>query len=79
MVTIDFKLADIKLESSEAYLPKLEKKLSWGFEIIDIFCKKCGFKHLPISQTFLYLQENNNIFLKFDHSLLRMPKIMEIG
>ena len=64
MVTIDFKLADIKLESSEAYLPKLEKKLSWGFEIIDIFCKKCGFKHLPISQTFLYLQENNNIFLK---------------
>ena len=27
-VTIDFKLADIKLESSEAYLPKLEKNLS---------------------------------------------------
>ena len=32
---------------------------------------------MPISQTFLYLQEN--FFLKFDHSLLRMPKIMEIG
>ena len=27
MVTIDFKLADIKLESSEAYLLKLEKNL----------------------------------------------------
>ena len=27
-VKIDFKLADIKLESSEAYLPKLEKNLS---------------------------------------------------
>ena len=26
-VTIDFKLADIKLESFEAYLPKLEKNL----------------------------------------------------
>ena len=42
-VTIDFKLADIKLESSEAYLLKLEKNLSLGFEIIDIFFKKCGF------------------------------------
>ena len=39
MVTIDFKLADIKLESSEAYLPKVEKNLPQGFEIIDIFCK----------------------------------------
>ena len=37
MVTIDFKRADIKLESSEAYLPKLE-----GFEIIDIFCKNAA-------------------------------------
>ena len=27
-VTIDFKLANIKLESSDAYLPKLEKNLS---------------------------------------------------
>ena len=27
-VTIDFKLADIKLESSEAYVLKLEKNLS---------------------------------------------------
>ena len=34
-VTIDFKLADVKLESSEAYLPKLEKNLSEGFEIIE--------------------------------------------
>ena len=33
MVTIDFKLADTKLESSEAYLPKLI------FEIIDTFCE----------------------------------------
>ena len=34
---------------------------------------------MPISQTLLYLEEINNIFLKLDHSLLRMPEIMEIG
>ena len=40
--------AEIKLDSSEAYLPMLEKNLSYGFEIIDIFCKNavlniCGY------------------------------------
>ena len=35
---------------------------------------------MPISQTFLYLYKKiNNSFLKFDHFLLRMPKIIEIG
>ena len=34
-MTIDFKLEDIKLESSEAYLLKLEKNLSQDFEVID--------------------------------------------
>ena len=38
-VTIAFKLADVKLESSEAYLLKLGKSLSWDFEVIDIICK----------------------------------------
>ena len=38
-VTIAFKLADIKLESSEAYLLKLGKNLSWDFEVIFIFRK----------------------------------------
>ena len=42
-VTIDFKLADIKLEFSDAHLPKLEKNLSLGFEIIDIFFVKMRF------------------------------------
>ena len=36
-VTIAFKLADIKQESSEAYLLKLGKNLSWDFEVICIF------------------------------------------
>ena len=34
---------------------------------------------MPISQTFISYKKINNIFLKFDHSLLRMPKIIEIG
>ena len=56
MVTTDFKLAEIKLESSVAYLPKLKKSLSNGFEIIDIFfCKNAVLNIMPISQTFLYL------------------------
>ena len=59
-VTIDFKIADIKLESSEAYLLKLEKNLSEGFKVIDINCKKNAIfnQRMPISQRFLYLQEN---------------------
>ena len=35
----DFKLAEVKLESSEAYLLRLGKNLSWDFEVIYIFCK----------------------------------------
>ena len=38
-VKFDFKLADIELESSEGYLLKLEKNLSYSFETIDVFCK----------------------------------------
>ena len=41
-ITIDCKLADLKLESSEAYLPRLEKNLSLGFEIFDIFCNNAA-------------------------------------
>ena len=39
MVKFGFKLADIELESSEGYLLKLEKNLSYCFETIDVFCK----------------------------------------
>ena len=50
---IAFKLVDVKLESSEAYLLKLGKNLSWDFEVIYIFrTEKCGFKYTPISQRF---------------------------
>ena len=39
MVTIDFDLADIKLESSETYLLKLGENLSKDFKVVDTFCK----------------------------------------
>ena len=39
MVTIDFKLADIKVKSSEAYLLKSGKKSVWDLEVIYICCK----------------------------------------
>ena len=77
-VTIDFKLADIKLESSEAYLPKLEKSVI-GFWIIDIFCKNEVLNICRYLKRFYTYKKINNIFLKFDHFLLRKPKIMEIG
>ena len=63
MVTIDFKLADTKLMSTEAYLLKLGKNLLQEFEVIYIFCKNAVL-NIPqmISQTFLYLPENNKTF-----------------
>ena len=79
MVTIDFKLADIKLESSETYLLKLGEKSVAGFGSYLHFLSKCSFKYKLISQTFYTCQKINNIFLKFHHSLSWMPTIIEIG
>ena len=79
MVTIDFKLADIKLESSEALLLKLGEKSVVGFQSYLHFLLKCGFKYKLISPTFYTCKKINNIFLKFHHSLLWMPTIIEIG
>ena len=64
-VTIDFKIAGIKLESSEAYLLKLEKNAVLN----ACRCLKGFYTYKKI----------NNKFLKFDYSLLRMPKIIEIS
>ena len=73
------KLADIKLESSDAYLLKLEKNLSEGFEVIDIFCNNAVLNMCRYFKFFYTCKKINNIFLKFDHCSLRMPKIIEIG
>ena len=57
MVTIAFKLAEVKLETCDAYLLKLGKNLSWDFEVLWIFSKNVAL-YMPISQRFLHLQEN---------------------
>ena len=65
-VTIDFKLADIKLDSSEAFLLKLKKNLSWGFEVIDIFGKNVVLNICRYLKRFYIYKKINNSFLKFD-------------
>ena len=79
MVTIAFKLADITLESSEAYLLKLGKNLSWDFEVIFIFRKNEVLNICRYLRRFYTYKKINNIFLKFHYYLLRMQKIVEIG
>ena len=79
MVTIAFKLADIKLESSEAYLLKLGKNLSWNFEVIFIFRKTEVLNICLYLKSFYTYKKINNIFLQFHYYLLRMQKIVEIG
>ena len=58
---------------------KLEKNLSLGFENIDIFCKNVVLNICRYFKRFYAYKKINNSFLKFGHSLLRMPKIIERG
>ena len=52
--------------------------LSHGFEVINIFCKNAVLSKCRYLKRFDTYKKISNIFLKFDHSLLRMPKIIEI-
>ena len=79
MVTIDFKLADIKLDSSEAHLVKSEKICRRVPKSLTFFCKKAVLNICRYLKRFYTYKKMNNIFLKFHSSLLRMPKVMEIG
>ena len=79
MVTIAFKLACIKLESSEAYSLKLGKNLSWNFEVIFIFRKTEVLNICRYLKSFYIYKKINNIFLEFHQYLLRMQKIVEVG
>ena len=69
----------IELKSSEAYLRKLGKNLSWDFEAIFIFRKNEVLNICRYLKSFYTYKKINNIFLKFHHYLLRMQKIVEIG
>ena len=71
MVTIAVKLADIKLERSEAYLLKLGENMPRNFEAASIneVLNICRYV-----KNFYTYKKINNIFLKFHHYLLRMQK-----
>ena len=77
--TIAFKLTDIKLESSKAYLLKLGKNLSWDSEAIFIFRKNEVLNICQYLKSFYTYKKINNISLKFHHYVLRTQKIVEIG
>ena len=79
MVTIAFKLTDVKPESSEAYLLKLGKNLSWDFEVIYIFRKNAVLNICQYFKGFYIYKKTNNIFLKFYYYLFGMPKLIEIN
>ena len=78
MVTIDFKLSDIKLEGSNAYLLKLGKNLSWDFGVILFFCKNTVLNICRYLKRFYSYKKINNIVLKFHYSSVRMLKTIEI-
>ena len=62
MVLIDFELAGLKLlESPKAFFAEVRGKSVVGFQSYLLFLEKCGFKYMLISQTFLFLQEINDI------------------
>ena len=79
MITIDFKLADTNLESSEDYLLKLRKDLSRDFEVIFIVCKNAVLNKCRYLKNFLHLQENKQHFRKVPSFLSKLPKITEIS
>ena len=79
---IDFELADIKLESSEANFLKLVlEKICRRISKLFKFFVKMQFEtvYADISDVFIPTRNWNNIFLKFHHFLLRIPKIVETG
>ena len=66
MVKIDFKLADIKLDRNFCIFIFFENVV---LNLISCVYLKCFYTY----------REINNIFSKFHHPLLRVPKIKEIG
>ena len=56
----------------------LGENLSWDFGVIYIFCKNEVFNRGRYIKRFSTCKKINDIFLKFSHSLFKMPKIVEI-
>ena len=86
MVTIDFKLADIKLEELLGLNAEVREKsvvrfhsYSQVIKLFTFFVKMRLKIYADISNVFILTRKLNNIFLKFHRSLLRTPKCIEIG
>ena len=50
-----------------------------GFEVVDFFRKNVVLNICQYLELFYLYKKIKNIFLELHHSLLRMPKIVEIG
>ena len=74
MVTIDFRLADIKLDSSSAYLLKLGKICYIGFRSFLNFRKNAVLNICRYLKLFYTHKKINIISLKFDHSFIEDTK-----
>ena len=55
------------------------ENLLWDFGVIYIFCKNEVFNRGWYLKRYCTYNKINNAFLKFNHSLLKIPKIIEIG
>ena len=62
MVSIDFKFADIKLESSEAHLLKLEDVCRRVPKLLTFFCKNAVLNVCRYLKRFYTYKKINNIF-----------------
>ena len=62
MVTIDFKFADIKLESSEAHLLNLEDVCRRVTKLLTFFCKNAVLNVCRYLKRFYTYKKINNIF-----------------
>ena len=74
---IAFKLADVKLKSSEA-LAEVRGKSVVGVEVIYMFRKNAVLDICRYLKGFYIYKKTNNIFLKFRHYLFGMLKSIKI-
>ena len=71
---IDVKLADTKLESSEAYLLKLGKNLWWDFGVIEIFRENAVLNICQYLKGFYTYKKNKYYFLKVPSRFIKEAK-----
>ena len=68
-----------RLREPSGLFAEVREKSVLGFRVIDIFCKNAVLNICRHLKRFYTYKKIDNSFLKFDHSLVRMTKIIEIG